>query len=419
MVRGEIDRRRRERRAFLKYLAASPILASSAVGAFAAEFGQDDADPLRHKAVRDYVIKSARDALNVFDFEAAARDALPPAHWGYLSSGVVDEVTLHRNQAAFREFGIRPRRLADVQTVDTAIELFGSKMSSPILLCPVGGQRAFYPEGELAVARAAKSRAATMILSTASNTSIEDINAALDHPAWYQLYVTGGWNNGIATAKRAETAGSTVIVLTVDILAGRDLEWQARLAKLDDRDCAACHGDKGLMNLDHFPMFQGLATGEAAGPKWVDWEFVKRLRDAVKGKLLIKGIMTAEDADLCIRYGADGIIVSNHGGRADESGIATIEVLAEIVSAVKGKIPVLIDGGFRRGGDVFKALALGAKAIGIGRPYVWGLSSFGQEGVETVIDLLRKEFLLTMRQAGMPAVANIGTKSIRTMTPGL
>jgi isopentenyl diphosphate isomerase/L-lactate dehydrogenase-like FMN-dependent dehydrogenase len=255
-----------------------------------------------------------------------------------------------------------------------------------------------------------------MILSTASNTSIEDINATLDRPAWYQLYVVGGWNNGVATARRAQAAGSKVIVLTVDILAGRDLEWQTRLARLDDRDCAACHGDHGLMNRSHFPMFQGLASGEAAGPKWVDWEFVKRLRDAVAGTLLIKGIMTAEDAALCVRYGADGIIVSNHGGRADESGIATIEVLSEIVSAVKGKIPVLIDGGFRRGGDVFKALALGARAIGIGRPYVWGLSSFGQDGVETVIDLMRKEFELTMRQAGTPAITNIGAKSIRTLT---
>jgi len=413
---GADVRLRRERRAFLKYLAASPLLASSSVAAFAAEFGQDDTDPLRDKVVRDYVIKSAKDALNVFDFEAAARESLPPAHWGYLSSGVMDEVTLHRNQAAFRDYGIPPHRLTDVETVDTSVEIFATKMPSPIFLCPVGGQRAFYPEGELAVARAAKSRNATMILSTASNTSIEDINAALEVPAWYQLYVVGGWNNGVATAKRAQEAGSEVIVLTVDILAGRDLEWQTRLARLDDRDCAACHGDNGLMNRAHFPMFQGLAAGEAAGSKWVDWEFVKRLRETVKGKLLIKGIMTAEDAGLCVRYGADGIIVSNHGGRADESGIATIDVLSEIVTAVKGKVPVLIDGGFRRGGDAFKALALGAKAIGIGRPYIWGLSSFGQEGIETVIDLMRNEFELTMRQAGTPAITNIGARSIRTLT---
>jgi 4-hydroxymandelate oxidase len=413
------DRLRRERRAFLKYLAASPILASTSLKAMAAEFGQDGDDPLRDKVVRDYVIKSAQEALNVFDFEAAARKALPPAHWGYLSSGVMDEITLRRNQAAFREWGVRARRLADVEKLDTSVSLFGETMKSPIFLCPVGAQRAFHPEGELAVAAAAKSRDATMLLSTATDTSVEDVNAALGRPVWYQLYVINGWNNGEALAKRAQDAGCKVIVLTVDILAGRDLEWQARMPVLDGRDCSSCHGDRGLMNISHFPMFEGLAMGpkEFAGPKWVDWNFVKRLRDGVKGKLLIKGIVTAEDAALCVKYGADGIIVSNHGGRADESGIATIEVLSEVVAEVKSKVPVLIDSGFRRGSDVFKALAMGAKAIGIGRPYVWGLSSFGQEGVETVIDLIRKEFELTMRQAGTPALANIGAKSIRALVP--
>ena len=409
--------RRLQRRAFLKYVAASPILAATGFPAFAAEFGQDNDDPLRERVVRDYVIKSARDAINVFDFEAAARKALPPAHWGYLSSGVMDELTLHRNQAAFREFGIPPHRLADVEKIDTKVTLFGETMPWPIYLCPVGGQKAFNAQGELAVAAAAKSRDAVMMLSTASDTSLEDVNAALGRPAWFQLYVIGGWNNGEALVTRAHAAGSDIIVLTVDILAGRDLEWQTRMAVIDGRDCSACHGDGGLMNTSHFPMFQGLALdpGAFAGPKWVDWDFVARLRDDVKGKLLIKGIMTAEDAARCVKYGVDGIVVSNHGGRADESGIATIEVLAEIVSAVKGKVPVLIDSGFRRGGDVFKALALGAKAVGIGRPYLWGLASFGQEGVETVIDLMRAEFALTMRQAGAAAIKDIGRKSIRVL----
>jgi 4-hydroxymandelate oxidase len=416
-----VDGLRRERRTFLKYLAASPILASSGFGALAAEFGQDDRDPLREKVVRDYVIKEARDALNVFDFEASARQKLPPAHWGYLSSGVMDEVTLHRNQAAFREFGIRARRLADVEKVDPSIELFGRTMPSPIMLSPVGGQRAFNPLGEIAVARAAKSRDATMILSTATNTSIEDINNERGMPVWYQVYVIGGWNNGEAVVKRAEAAGCEVVVLTVDILAGRDLEWDRRIAQLDGRDCTSCHGQGGLMNMSHFPMFEGLASGSDAfaGPRWVNWDFVKRLRDVTRGKLLIKGIVTPEDAATALKYGADGIIVSNHGGRADESGIATIEVLSEIVTEVKGKAPILIDSGFRRGGDVFKAMALGAKAVGIGRPYLWGLSSFGQEGVETVIDLLRKEFELTMRQAGTPSVKDIGAKSIRVLAKGI
>jgi len=408
---------RHQRRAFLKYLAASPILASSGFKAFAAEFGRDDADPLRERVVRDYVIKSARDAINVFDFEAAARKALPPAHWGYLSSGVMDEVTLHRNQAAFREFGIPPHRLADVEKIDTKVTLYGETMPSPIYLCPVGGQRAFNPQGELAVAAAAKSRDAVMMLSTASDTSLEDVNAALGRPAWFQLYVIGGWTNGESLAARAALAGSDVIVLTVDILAGRDLEWQSRMAVIDGRDCTSCHGEGGLLNTAHFPMFQGLALepGAFAGPKWVDWDFVARLREDVKGKLVIKGIMTAEDARRCLKYGVDGIVVSNHGGRADESGIATIEVLSEIVAAVKGKVPVLIDSGFRRGGDVFKALALGAKAVGIGRPYLWGLASFGQEGVETVIDLMRAEFALTMRQAGVASIKEIGRKSVRML----
>ena len=208
--------------------------------------------------------------------------------------------------------------------------------------------------------------------------------------------------------KRAERAGCPVLVLTVDLPAGRNTETEARFAKNDTRQCANCHQPGWAGFLRRKPMFDGLdLNGVSFSFPGLTWEFVRRLKDTTKMKLVLKGIETREDAALCVQHGVDGIIVSNLGGRAQEGGRATIECLPEVVDAVQGKMPVLVDGGVRQSTDVFKALALGAKGVGIGRPYIWGLAAFGRPGVDRVLDLLTRELTLMMRHAGVTSVGKL------------
>ncbi|HUS05774.1 MAG TPA: alpha-hydroxy acid oxidase [Bryobacteraceae bacterium] len=380
------------RRRFLAYLAASPLAV-----------GQQRGD----------VITSVDQALNVFDFEPAARKVLPPAHFGYMSTGVEDDLTLKANRDGFNRFHLRPRRLVDVTHTDLRTKIFGVTWDSPIGLAPIGNAKAFHPEGELPTARAAKSRRALQILSTASNTSFEEISATLGRPPWYQLYPTSRWEFAEKIVHRVQDAGCEVLLITVDTQAGRRLETFERMRLLDKRDCTACHGTKRSDFYRRKPMFQGLDTSDlqTQNPA-LTWEHIRRLRKMTRMKLLVKGIETAEDAKLCLENGADGLVISNHGGRAGETGRGTIECLPEVVDAVHDRLTVLIDGGFRRGSDVFKALALGAKAVLVGRPYIWGLAAFGQEGVEKVLDLLKQEVELVMKQCGTTSIASIGSSSI-------
>jgi len=386
------------RRDFLRFLAASPLLAGSPAVLQA----------LSQASLND-VIGSPADALSVLDFEAAARKALPPAHWGYMTTGVDDDATLRANREGFAHYQIRPRRLVDVRKVDTTTELFGSTWGTPIVLAPVGGHKMFNPEGEIAVARAAKAKGHLQILSTVTTSSVEDVIAARGGPIWYQLYPTSSWDVRLKVVKRAEAAGCPVLVLTVDLSGGRNLETADRFKKLDTRRCESCHEPGPTAVYKRRPMFDGIdMKGVGVNDAALTWDDVKRLKDSMKMKLVVKGIETHEDAELCLKYGVDGIIVSNHGGRATETGRATIDILPEVVAAVGSRMPVLVDGGFRRGTDIFKALALGARAVAVGRPYIWGLSAFGQPGVEAVLDILRRELELIMRQSGVRSIREIG-----------
>jgi isopentenyl diphosphate isomerase/L-lactate dehydrogenase-like FMN-dependent dehydrogenase len=357
---------------------------------------------------RSLLITAPAEALNVFDFEAAARDKLPAAHFGYLTTGVDDDATLRANREGFAKFQIRPRRLVDVAAIDTSVALFGTTWKSPIALAPASSQKAFHPDGEIAAARAAGARGHLTILSTGTTCSVEDVKAAHGGPIWFQLYPTDTWRIAHALAKRAEAAGCPVLVLTVDLPAGRNTETERRFARADTRPCASCHQASLASFVRRKPMFDGLdLTGVSFLSPRLTWDIVRRLKDATKMTLVLKGIETREDAELCVRHGVDGIIVSNHGGRAEESGRSTVECLPEVVDAVQGRIPVLVDGGFRRGTDVFKALALGAKAVCVGRPYLWGLAAFGQSGVERVLEILDREFALMMRHAGVTSLAKL------------
>jgi isopentenyl diphosphate isomerase/L-lactate dehydrogenase-like FMN-dependent dehydrogenase len=398
------------RRRFLKFLATSPLLA---FGAPAWRDGGAAASDVESGVPKRVLIASPNEALNVFDFESVARQKLPPAHFGYMATGVDDDATLRANREGFSRFQIRPRRLVDVSRVDTSTQLFGVTWRTPIILAPVGSQKAFHPEGEIAVARAAGARNHLQILSTAATASVEDVAAARGGPIWYQLYPTDSWRVTQALMRRAEAAGCPVVVLTVDLPAGRNTETQARFAKEDTRQCSSCHLPGWSGFLRRKPMFDGLdVTGVSLLSPALTWEFVRRVKESTKMRLVVKGIETREDAALCVSHGVDGIVVSNHGGRAEESGRATIECLPEVVDAVQGKVPVLVDGGFRRGSDIFKALALGAKAICIGRPYTWGLAAFGQAGVEKVLDLLTREFELMMKHVGATSLAKVNRSFI-------
>lgn len=387
------------RRDFLKFLAASPLLAAAGMRA-------------------EDIIGSPGDALNVFDFEPAARQKLPPAHFGYIATGVDDDATVRANRDGFSRYQVRPRRLIDTSKIDTSVTLLGAKWKTPIVLAPVGSQKAFHPEGEVAVARAARVKGHLQMLSTVTTSSVEEVNAARGEPVWYQLYAASDWNVSKAMVKRAEAAGCPTLVFTVDQISGSNRETLKRFQRRDTRDCSTCHDRTSIQtNNRRRPMFDGLdLTGIAFQPP-ITWDYVKRLKDTTKMKLVIKGILTREDAALAIKHGADAVVCSNHGGRADETGRSSIECLPEVVAGAAGRVPVLVDSGFRRGTDIFKALALGATAIAVGRPYLWGLASFGQEGVEAVLDILTRELALAMRYAGTPAIANITRGHVIERTP--
>jgi len=414
-----------DRRQFLQFLAGSPILAAAGLSPRLLR-DLTSASPRRaanalsraQQALQSpAVIRTASEALDVFDFEPVAHANIPVAHWAYLAGGTDDDGTIRANREGFTHWALKPRRLIDVHAVDGSVSLFGTRYPTPIVINPVGSQKAFHPLGEIAVARAAKAKNHLQVLSTVATTSIEDAIAARGATVWFQLYHQRDWAITKQMVARAERAGSAAVVFTVDLNSGSNRETMMRGARLDQRTCTACHlggapvpGVRATITGDNRrkPMLNGYPPvtpiPEVGTPSW---EFIDRLKAATSMKVLIKGIVTREDAELAVEHGVDGLFCSNHGGRAENSMRASIASRPEVVQGAAGRIPVICDGGFRRGTDIFKALALGAASIGIGRPYIWGLGAFGQEGVETVLALLRREFELVMKQMGTTSIAAI------------
>jgi isopentenyl diphosphate isomerase/L-lactate dehydrogenase-like FMN-dependent dehydrogenase len=361
------------------------------------------------------VITDPKQAFSVMDFEEAAHRKVLPGHWAYMASGVDDDATLRANREGYKHVQLRPRRLHDATKVDMRTELFGVTYNSPIFTCPTGGERSFHDDGELAVARATKTRGTMQVLSTATSTAVEEVNKAHGQPVWYQLYAPNVWAACEKIVRRVEAAGCPVILLTVDNTTGRNSETYLRTRPKDLRQCGLCHEGGTAPTIKERKMYDGIdMTGVSGQNPAMTWEFVDRLRKAVSVKLFIKGIDTREDARLCVEHGIDGILVSNHGGRSTETGRATIEALPEVVDAVGGRISVFVDGGVRRGTDVFKALALGAKAVGIGRPFLWGLGAFGEAGVDRVLEILQAELKLVMGNCGTQNVAAINRSFVAT-----
>jgi 4-hydroxymandelate oxidase len=406
-----------ERREFLRFLAASPLaggLPEWARGVLGTQQGRGGTDSTGGRQ-GPQLIGRAADALEVFDFEPVARANMRGSHWAYLATGVDNEDTLRANREGFSRFALRSRRLVDVSKIDQSIEIFGQKYDSPVFVCPVGSQKAFHQDGEMAVARAAKAGNHLQILSTVATTSIEDAISARGGPVWFQFYPPKDWALAQKMAKRAEAAGCTAIVLTVDLNPGSNRVTLDRLRR-DLTGCTGCHdaaAGTAPGGVGRKPMFTGLGPGALPYQNAdVTWDLVKRLRDTVKTKVLVKGLAASEDAELALKNGVDGVVESNHGGRADDGGRSSIECLPEIVKAINGRIPVLFDSGVRRGTDVVKALALGATAVGIGRPYIWGLSAFGQAGVERVLTIMRNETRGAMAHVGATSIKGIPRNAV-------
>jgi isopentenyl diphosphate isomerase/L-lactate dehydrogenase-like FMN-dependent dehydrogenase len=404
------------RRKFLQFLAASPLFAASDLAAFAAERPGLLPDPMLWGPRNlDKLISHPKEAINVFDFEPVMQKNVPPAHFGYMASGIDDETTLRANREGFQKFVLRPRRLVDVSKVDTSIELFGHKYDSPVVISPTGGHKGYHSDGESGVARAAKVGNHLQLLSTQATTSVEDVTAARGAPIWFQLYATNKFEVATHHVKRAERAGCIAVAVTVDRSGGRNQEALARLRPSDTRNCRECHDRTSILSSNkRKPAYDGLDVSGLTNiqSSAMSWDYIKRLREQTKMKMVLKGIITWEDAKLAAEAGIDAIIVSNHGGRSEDGGPSTIESLPEIMQ-VAGSMPVLIDSGFRRGSDVVKALCMGAKAVCVGRPYLWGLGAFGQAGVERVLEILRVETRAMIQQMGAPSVKHLTPAMVR------
>ena len=358
--------------------------------------------------------------VNLLEYEPLARQKLSESAYGFIAGAAEDEVTLRENRAAFQRLRLRPRVLVDVSKIDPSTTVLGQRIEFPVLLAPVAVQRLAHPDGELASARAAAAAGTIMALSTSASCSIEEVARAAEGPRWFQLYFNRDREVTRRLVERAEAHGYSALCLTVDLpwLGRREADIRNRLQFPPEVTMANFTGDeaRGLL-----PVVTGATLDASAGPSdpSLTWKDVDWLRSLTKMRLVIKGILTAGDAALALEHGAEAIVVSNHGGRQLDGVPSGIEALTEVVEAVAGRAEVLVDGGVRRGTDVLKALALGARAVLIGRPYIWGLAVAGEEGVKRVLSILRFELELAMALAGCPAVADIGRGLIvRPQAPG-
>ena len=342
--------------------------------------------------------------VNIFEYEALAQDRVAPAAWDYYQGGSEDEVTLRANRAAFERIRLRPRVLIDTSTIDTSTSVLGIPLSMPIMIAPMACHVFAHPEAESATAQAAGQVKTLMAASTVSNRSLEEIAAVASGPLWFQLYTNENPRVSERLVRRAEAAGYQAIILTVDT---------SRLGKRerDIRNQFSLEANSVLAN------YQAEAEEEPVFARHVTdtWETVDWLRTLTKLPILLKGILTAEDALLAVERDIQAIIVSNHGGRQLDGSLAGIEALPEIAEAVDGRSEIYLDGGIRRGTDVLKALALGARAVFVGRPVLWGLAVDGQAGVQHVLELLRAELELAMGLSGCPTLASIPRSLVKIL----
>jgi L-lactate dehydrogenase (cytochrome) len=369
--------------------------------------------------------------INISDFRRLAKKRLPAVVFAYIDGGAEDEVTLRDNSAAYRDITFRPRQCVAVPSCDLRTTVLGTTYELPFLLAPVGFCRMFYPRGELHAARAANNAGTAYILSTFSGTRLEEVREGTAGPLWFQLYVPGGRDVAEPTIARAKAAGYTTLVVTID----------TPVSGMRERDFR--HGVRPLLQGDFWGSVP-YAWQFISRPRWVldyiadgrprvfpnvelpgkgampcgdvgvllestivTWDDLRWMRDAWQGPIVIKGVHTGDDALRAMDAGAQAVVVSNHGGRQLDGVPATLRALPEVLDAIGGRIEVLVDGGVRRGGDIVKALCLGAKAVLVGRAYAWALGAAGGPGVARAIEILRADLIRTMRLLGCPSISRL------------
>ena len=389
------------RRDLMKFTGLTGIAGSVAVSLHAA--GQPQATAIAHP-------RGSSDELaglvSLSDFEASARTHMEHMAWEYINSGAADEITLRWNREAFEKIRLNPRVLRDVKNIDTRVTILGQELPFPILLAPTALHRLAHPEGELATAHGAGNAGATMVLSTMSSTAVEQVTAAASRPVWFQLYIQPDRGFTHDLVQRAEAAGCRALCITVDTPVEGARNRQAR---------AQFHLPSGV----GMPNLRGVIDPAGKEPpteknvftalltRGLTWKDIEWVQSFARAPVLLKGLLNADDAAIAAKSGVAGILVSNHGARNLDTVPATIDALPRIADKVGGQITILLDGGVRRGTDVMKALALGANAVLIGRPYVYGLAVGGAQGVTQVIDILRRELEMAMALTGRATIASI------------
>ena len=379
--------RRRALKQLAAFFAGSPLL-----------MGQQD--PFRDHSRVPWI----DELITAFDFEPVAYARVPRAAYNYTAYGSETEFTLRRNRQAFEWVEVVPKTPIDATRVDTTIELFGAKLAYPILVAPTAAHSALHPEGEAATYRGATGAGGvTMVVSANASMPLDQIAAASNGSLWWQMYPRQDLTTTQALLNTAQSNNARAIVITLD---QQSAYWER---SLHDRNLSRVPNPR--------PARGPVATNPyriATTRLWYTWSYLDQIRPLIKVPMLAKGILTAEDAKICLEHGIDGIIVSNHGGRGLDYSPSTLETLPEIVEAVRGRVPVLIDGGFRRGSDIFKALALGAKAVCLGRVPRWGLGAYGAPGVQRILEILQQELRLSMAKAGCASIESIDNKLVRT-----
>jgi len=360
-------------------------------------------------------VSKAIQAINLEELEVLARGLLPQMAYDYYAGGANDEITLHENRAAYVRMSLLPRVLVDVSERQMGTTALGEPVSMPIFIAPTAFQGLAHSEGEVATVKAAGTAKTLMTLSTLSTSSIEDVMAVASGPVWFQLYVFKDRAISASLVQRAEAAGCKAIVCTVDVpLPGR--------RERDLRNQFKWPDDLSTRNLlsARFPGFSASTPGctlassiASLFDSAMTWKDIEWLAGTTKLPVLVKGILRSDDALLAVKHGAAGVIVSNHGARQLDTTPATISVLSEIADTVAGQVEVYVDGGIRRGTDVLKGIACGAKAVFIGRPVLWGLACGGEDGVRYVLELVRQEFDLAMALSGCPTLGSITRDRIR------